>query len=432
MVMKRTLFILLFLLISFQACQNKQKSTTTGKSLPKTERKSDSETARKPQKPARPVYPYKKVIEKLPHGIRFNICGVDTAKQLLQDTTFYEALSIACGRKIEGFSTFEAHKRFSPIYSTENGFIFSLHQAYNAHYPFTISPDMIWLLICQGVSNHININAEKMRHLFVQHEGKYKITIEENDFTKYGYNPWQNILPKLSDTLQKYVKGDIQKIIVNKFSTTTTNETIAFQVTLMEAMQKYFDYRTFSGCGIPYITLEGTPQDWRKIRQDIEKLRPYKLSDWVDSLIPILDEFVQASEGKVHEEFWREIYKYEFKYEPMSFNGWISVFFPYLKEYAYSTGMGLTPSYRAYGKLKSNPLLKNKDYRKAKLEMRDIPQGTSSFDFMWIYRKEIEKDYAMAFTSGFMGFEQDKTTKALRPVIHWAVYDKNAPNLHGR
>jgi hypothetical protein len=116
----------------------------------------------------------------------------------------------------------------------------------------------------------------------------------------------------------------------------------------------------------------------------------------------------------------------------MSFNGWISVFFPYLKEYSHSTGMGLTPSYRVYGKLKSNPLLKNKDYRKAKLEMRDIPQGTSSFDFMWLYRKEVKKDFAMAFTEGFMGFEQDKTTRALRPVIHWAVYDKNAPNLNGR
>ncbi len=428
--MKRSLPILLLLLICFQACQNKPKSTTTAeKKPPKTSKKTDLETA---QKPKRPVYPYKKVIEKLPHGIRFNICGVDTAKQIMKDTTFYEALSIASGRKIEGFSTLEAHKRFSPISSTENGFIISLHQAYNAHYPFTISPDMIWLLICQGVSNHINVHAEKMRHLFVQHESKYKITIEENGFTKYGYNPWQNILPKLSDTIRKNVKSDIQKIIVNKFSTTTSNETVAFQVTLMEAMQKYFDYRSFSGCGIPYITLEGTPQDWRKIRLDVEKLRQYELSDWVESLLPILDEFVQASEGKVNEEFWREIYKYESKYEPMSFNGWISVFFPYLKEYAYSTGMSLTPSYRVYGKLKPNPFLKNKDYRKAKLEMRDISQGTSSFEFVWLYRREVEKDFIMVFTAGFMGFEQDKTTRALRPVIHWAVYDKNAPNLNDR
>lgn len=40
-----------------------------------------------------------------------------------------------------------------------------------------ISPDMIWLLICQGVVNHVNANAARRRPRFVAHQGKVKILV---------------------------------------------------------------------------------------------------------------------------------------------------------------------------------------------------------------------------------------------------------------
>ena len=45
------------------------------------------------------------------------------------------------------------------------------------HYPIRIKPDDIWLLIVQAFSNHVNANSEKLRHLFVNFDGKQKLSV---------------------------------------------------------------------------------------------------------------------------------------------------------------------------------------------------------------------------------------------------------------
>ena len=51
-------------------------------------------------------------------------------------------------------------------------FVAAVHSAYAEHRPLVLSPDMFWLLVAQGFANHVNLNAEAMRHHFVQFEGK--------------------------------------------------------------------------------------------------------------------------------------------------------------------------------------------------------------------------------------------------------------------
>ena len=46
------------------------------------------------------------------------------------------------------------------------------HRAFMDHRPLCLSPDIIWLMICQGVPNHINVNADALRSRFVRHEGR--------------------------------------------------------------------------------------------------------------------------------------------------------------------------------------------------------------------------------------------------------------------
>lgn len=58
--------------------------------------------------------------------------------------------------------------------SIENSFVGAVHAAYARHYPLVISPDMIWQCIAQGFAIHVNRNAERLRDLFVTHEGKKK------------------------------------------------------------------------------------------------------------------------------------------------------------------------------------------------------------------------------------------------------------------
>ena len=39
----------------------------------------------------------------------------------------------------------------------------AVHRAFMEHRPLCLSPDMIWLMIIQGVANHINAHAEELR-----------------------------------------------------------------------------------------------------------------------------------------------------------------------------------------------------------------------------------------------------------------------------
>jgi hypothetical protein len=49
--------------------------------------------------------------------------------------------------------------------------------------------------------------------------------------------------------------------MVCDFSTTGPVERVVSQVVLMDALRKYFTYVIRTICGIPTVTLEGTPAD---------------------------------------------------------------------------------------------------------------------------------------------------------------------------
>ena len=47
-----------------------------------------------------------------------------------------------------------------------NPFVLMVHLAFKDHYSLKISPDTIWMVIIQGFSVHINLNAENYRERF--------------------------------------------------------------------------------------------------------------------------------------------------------------------------------------------------------------------------------------------------------------------------
>ena len=47
----------------------------------------------------------------------------------------------------------------------------AVDRAFMDHRPLCLSPEMIWLMICQGVANHINAHAEELRPRIVSHQG---------------------------------------------------------------------------------------------------------------------------------------------------------------------------------------------------------------------------------------------------------------------
>ena len=85
--------------------------------------------------------------------------------------------------------------------------------------------------------------------------------------------------------------------LVRKFSTTGKLEQAVFDTSLMKCMDKYFIFRLSGGCGIPKVKLLGTLDDWLSLHKKLEGLKEYEMTAWVDSLIPIIDQFISTYQG---------------------------------------------------------------------------------------------------------------------------------------
>ncbi|MBQ4450037.1 MAG: DUF4419 domain-containing protein [Prevotella sp.] len=287
-------------------------------------------------------------------------------------------------------------------------------EAYAGHYSVILSPDAIWTLISQGFCHHISLNTEKLKDKIVNHEGKMEISvISEYDL----YSPhmdWDTLLNGFEIQIAENTKGNIADIMRADFSTTGNTERITSQVTLMSAVKSYFDFAAIHTiCGIPTITIEGTPDDWRKIIKKVESLRNYDLGWWVDDLKPILQEFVNASEGNVNKDFWQNIVKKD-RPESMKngagcgvkdatkFDGWFLKFMPFDKD-------GRTPDAVVYGR-------------------NDMLPSVVSAPFTYIVKDatgNIISKTPMEIMSGFVGIDVNENTYTMRPHIGWMVSEKN-------
>jgi hypothetical protein len=108
-------------------------------------------------------------------------------------------------------------------------------------------------------------------------------------------------------------------------------EPAATEVLLMNTFQAYFEYEMMAGCGIPQVTLLGTPDDWRSMRRRASMLSEFELTWWTDALLPVLDQIVETAEGQVDQGFWRSFFRYQSGSGPAELTGWILTLFPYLE-----------------------------------------------------------------------------------------------------
>jgi hypothetical protein len=214
-------------------------------------------------------------------------------------------------------------------------------------------------------------------------------------------------------------KGDIIEILSADFSTTTPVERIASQITVMDAMEPYFEFISmFVGCGIPEITLQGTPEDWQKVLEKTQRLADYDLKWWISELTPLLRQFVKASQGDVDKKFWSEMFKCHVMkskrgsrmiYPPDVIDGWIVKFFPYDKD-------GNRNDLVSVNKRAITGHNLPDEIVKVDLKYIHAPQGTEPVTTM------------LELWAGFIGLEQDDTTFALTPRIGWFISRKDEAN----
>ncbi len=293
-------------------------------------------------------------------------------------------------------------------YQGEGPFFSTLVTAYANHMSVTLSPDMVWLLISQGFARYVDHHAEELRPLFVDHDDKIILTVTGTDIL-FEDTDWPKLIGTFASLIEENTKGGIAQVITADFSTTGPVERVASQITLMKSMDHYFEYEVVTTCGIPSITLKGTPEDWQRVLEKARKLSQYGLDGWVKELEPILTEFVRAAEGHPNQHFWQCIVKKiredELRAagegcgdetEPTILDGWFVKLYP--------DWDGNTSEFVSYGE-------SSMDSEFVRVEFNYV-LGVMSFP--------------MELWAGFIATEVDTTARMLTPKIGWmAILSEN-------
>ncbi len=303
---------------------------------------------------------------------------------------------------------------------TSHPFVAAVHLAFARHHPLVFSPDMIWLLVLQGLASHVNAHPERVRNQLVSHRGKASIGIRRDDFIKGSpENPWEEAFAAFSAEVRTHLGAETHDLLLPRFTTTGERERAAAEVVLLGAMRKYFDYGLATLCGIPRVTLEGEPEDWAQLVARTRALRRFELGWWLDTLVPVLEEFSAAARGDVHLEFWRSLYKETGESGGPYLTGWVTAFFPYTVERD-SGVASYRNSWRAapWWGLRGEPAPRGRPSADAGPTLEDLPSGLTRTPFHW---EVTGRRYRMEMLAGFTGVRQAPETLALRPEIGWGV-----------
>lgn len=211
-----------------------------------------------------------------------------------------------------------------------NGLVDTVMRSYNHHHNLVLRPDDVWMSVLTQFSCYVDKNAEALRSKFVAHKGKKKLEVKTGGSLRSVH--FGELAKLMTEKIhENLVDGQVRDWILPNFTTTTNNDTLVASVVMMSAMKSYFSYKMTLCCGIPNVTLLGTPEDWKKLRQRLEKLIEYDLDghikEWYSLLVPIFDEFVNSSEEKHNLDFWSRVCnRIGGGSGPSYISGWISSF----------------------------------------------------------------------------------------------------------
>lgn len=357
---------------------------------------------------------------------RFKLNSVAIAPKLLKTHNLKYLVEVKLNKPITYLPKELSQKEY--VFANNNALIQTLQECYDEHRPLILSPDVIWLTICQGVSIHVNKNYTSLSNVIFKSKKPSTLKIR-NDKLNEDENQWKQVIEALALETQKYTKADYYSFFVPKFTTTSAIEKTAYEITLLETYKKSFQYVTESGCGIPSVTIEGSAEDWNWILENLEKLNDFGLGKWKNELTPIIKEFAIAAEGKPNVNFWKRMYKVSEEYAIYYISGWIIKFFPYIKigdeEIQYNE---LTDEVTHEIHYEPNPFLYGSTHLLSTLSTDDFPSGISKVKIVWNNYFNNTTQNVVAY-SGFLAIEQFED-KSLKPLIGWALGKHTNQNIY--
>ena len=298
-----------------------------------------------------------------------------------------------------------------------NNILQGFYSAYENHLPIRLTPDIIWLLIVQGFSHHVNYNSKELREKFVNFEGKKKLEIiipKYHSYKQMKSEDYAELFENLTEKIKENVGEELINTIDFNFSTSNEITKVVGYASIMSSLKKFFEFRGFCHmCNYPYIILEGKLEDWESILKKTKDLSKYDLERWTSMLEIPLKEIIETKKGNINKQFWKSIlypdkidekieigdYKYK-TIQVDGINGWLLTFFPYYKDgyFRYTNSIKTEDLWRLPEKILKTPLLMKSD---------------------------DEGETPMIIYSGFLGMKVDKEKNNLVTAeIGWYVKEK--------
>jgi len=212
--------------------------------------------------------------------------------------------------------------------SADTGLFGVIFDAWSNHWNVRTSPEDWWLPIITRVATAIDNQADtdELRKYFRNgKQEKEKISIQCPNFSIYDTD-YKTLFGKFASEISKRieVQGYVSTI-TSDFSTSTPEQAITSQISIMKSFQKYFEYEMMiCGCGIHSLEMCGTEDDWKLLGVKLESLR--KL------LLPIEEKLVLKEMFKNAREVYEKLLK---TYKGNDMSDWWSKVLIQGKEYEY-------------------------------------------------------------------------------------------------
>ena len=296
----------------------------------------------------------------------------------------------------------------------KHSFLGTALEAWSDHRDFIVKPDHFWLMFLQAVGIHVNNNSKALRKRWVRHKGKMELRVRRDGFIKDSRdNDWAGVVEEFVNLIDAKTVDNVGTLLDGGFSTTTFVERIAAKSTVMNIVKSYFDFVVMTLCGFPSVRMEGSVEDWEKLRDKVEevfekkKLMPEFSRKWSEVLLPVLDKLVLSAKGEPPLDFWDKMIKYHGPKGSGGYSyvsGWINVFLPIVNEtenpmcFSPSHGQGPNPPGRSFA-------------------VGNIPNGLCTTPIVWKY---LAQRINLELAAGFVG-AAETDEDALMPEIGWVL-----------
>jgi hypothetical protein len=294
----------------------------------------------------------------------------------------------------------------------------AIHQAFAAHVPLSLTPDVLWYMIVHEVAEYVRQNSDRHAAVFTgTPDSKQTIVIRDDSLRRDEPSDWQRAISLVREPLSARVSDYTMDLFLPQFSTTTEEAETALLIALMDVVSPFYELELVTRCGIPQIQLEGEAADWQALHFRAELLaREFDgLSGYFADLLPVLQIIAETASGMApDEEFWRSIYKSSDQSGGPYVTGWITAFFAYQQT---DDGPKFKGHLRSADPFNWRSLMSRGGW--LGYTTKQFPSHVSTVPFTWDY---FGKRYDMKLAAGITGVDLHNDA-CLAPRLGYAVVE---------